>query len=85
MQCHIRKLVVSHDGEVIHIVSKSSADHASRLQFLHQSIKFLALLRLKRSHIKPKFADRAIVCQQFTHLGLAELMMLRSNEVAIMA
>ena len=42
-------------------------------------------MRLERSHVKPKFADRAVFCEQFTHLSLVELMVLRSHEIGIVA
>ena len=85
MEGSLGQLVVRHDSKIIDIVAETSAHHAIRLERLHKVIQLLTLPRLKRTHIEPQFGNRAITGQQFLHLGLTELMMLRGHEIGIVA
>ena len=85
MKSSLRKLVISHHSEIIHIISETAAHHAIRLKRLHELIQLTALRRLQRAHIEPELRHWSITCQKLADLSLAELMMLGSDKICIMA
>ena len=85
LQRALRVGIVCHHREIIMVIADPAADHAIRLQLMHQFIQLLALLRRIRAHVKPKLRDRAIAGQQLRHLLFREGMVLRRHEVAIVA
>ena len=85
LQSTFRISVVGHHRKVIPTVAQASAHHTVRLELVYEFVKFLTLFRTVGTHVEPQFRYRTVVGQEFSYLSLGELVVLRSDEVAIMA
>ena len=71
----IRVSIICHYGKISPVISQTPAHHTLRLQTIHKIIQFLTLLSTQRTHIKPDFRNRTVICHDLFHLMHTERMM----------